>query len=98
MVSLFSVRGQATECLAELVGARGGPMVASDAFEAGDDIFYLHACHQPADALQIAIASAIKDHIVQSVVVRYVEFYSLTTCTACIVYIVFHIFMIVYLM
>ena len=71
MVSLFSVRGQATECLAELVGARGGPMVASDAFEAGDDIFYLHACHQPADALQIAIASAIELHMGDNAILHF---------------------------
>ena len=38
-------------------------MVASDAFEAGDDVLYLHACHQPADALQIAVASAIELHM-----------------------------------
>ena len=38
-------------------------MVALDAFETGNDIFYLHACHQSAEALQIAVASAIELHV-----------------------------------
>lgn len=38
-------------------------MVAPDAFEACDDIGHLHARHQSAKALQIAIASAIELHV-----------------------------------
>ena len=38
-------------------------MVAPDTFEACDDIGHLHARHQPAEALQIAVASAIELHV-----------------------------------
>ena len=38
-------------------------MVAPDTFEACDDIGHLHARHQPAESLQIAIASAIELHV-----------------------------------
>lgn len=46
-----------------MVGAGCGAMVAPDAFEACDDIGHLHARHQPAEALQIAVASAIELHV-----------------------------------
>lgn len=35
-------------------------MIALYAFKTGDGLFRLHACDQPADALQIAVAPAIE--------------------------------------
>ena len=46
-------------------------MVALDAFETGNDIFYLHACHQSAEALQIAVASAIELHMGDNAVLHF---------------------------
>lgn len=67
----FSARWQATECLAELVGARCRAMVALYAFEPGDDVGHLHALYQSAKALQISIASAIELHVGDDAVLHF---------------------------
>lgn len=45
-------------------------MVAPDAFEACDDVLHLHAGDESADALQIAVASAIELHVADNAVLH----------------------------
>ena len=42
-----------------LVGTGGGLEAAADALQPGDDILHLHADHQLADALKVAVTAAL---------------------------------------
>ncbi len=45
------------QCFGQLVGAGGALHAAGGAFQAGDDIVDIHALHQGADALEVAVAA-----------------------------------------
>ena len=79
------------QCLAQLVGAAGGATVAADMLQSADDLFDGHPFHQSADALQVAVAAAVEDHIVQRAVVAHVELNSLATCALCEILVVLHL-------
>ena len=51
------------QCAAELVGAGGGLSSAADAVEFRDDVVDFLAGDQPADALEVSVASAIKEDL-----------------------------------
>ena len=53
-------------CAAQLVGARCGLAVATDAFKACNDVLVFHSCYQAADALQVAVATTIELHFFQN--------------------------------
>ena len=57
------------QCAAELVGAGGGFAAAADAVEFLDDVIDFLACDQPADALEVSVASAIKEDLLNDAVV-----------------------------
>ena len=56
--------------LAQLVGAGRGAHAAAYALELLDDFFGLHAAHQAADALQVAVASVPDFHIAYDAVLH----------------------------
>ena len=59
---------------AELVGARCGLAVAAYAFEACNDVLIFHSGHQPAYALQVAVAATVELDIGEySVLARYLN-------------------------
>jgi hypothetical protein len=57
-----------------LVGAGSSLRTAANAVQPADDIVYLLTCHQSADALQVAVASAYEEYLLDDIVVvhRYV--------------------------
>ena len=57
------------QCPAELVGTGGGFAAAADAVEFLDDVVDFLAGHQPADALQVAVASAIEGDLLNNALV-----------------------------
>ena len=60
---------QRFQCAAELVGAGGGLAAAADAVEFGDDVVDFLAGDQAADALEVSIASAIKEDLLNNALV-----------------------------
>ena len=75
---LFLCQGsllQLFEGAAQLVGAGGAFAAAADAVDAGDDIVDFLATNQLADALQVAVASAKEEDLLDDVVLvgRYVD-------------------------
>ena len=77
-VGLFLCQGsllQLFEGAAQLVGAGGAFAAAADAVDAGDDIVDFLATDQLADALQVAVASAKEEDLLDDVVLvgRYVD-------------------------
>jgi len=59
---------QLLQCSAQLVGTGGALGTTADAVQAGDDIVYTLASHQLTDALQVAIASTQKEHLLDDIV------------------------------
>ena len=59
---------QLLQCPAELVGTRRALHAAADAVEATDDVVDLLAAHQLADALQVTVASAQEEYLLDDVV------------------------------
>ena len=57
------------QCAAELVGAGGGLASAADAVEFWDDVVDFLSDDQPADALEVSVASAIKEDLLDDAVV-----------------------------
>ena len=57
------------QCAAELVGAGGGFASAADAVEFGDDVVDLLACDQAADALEVSVASAHEEDLLNNALV-----------------------------
>ena len=57
------------QCAAELVGAGGGLASAADAVEFLDDIVDFLSGDQPADALEVSVASAIKEDLLNDALV-----------------------------
>ena len=57
------------QCAAELVGAGGGLPSAADAVEFWDDIVDFLSDDQPADALEVPVASAIKEDLLNDALV-----------------------------
>ena len=57
------------QCAAELVGAGGGLPSAADAVEFWDDIVDFLSDDQPADALEVSVASAIKEDLLNDALV-----------------------------
>ena len=57
------------QCAAELVGAGGGLASAADAVEFWDDIVDFLSGDQPADALEVTVASAIKEDLLNDALV-----------------------------
>ena len=57
------------QCPTELVGAGGGLPSAADAVEFLDDVVDFLAGDQPADALEVSVASAIKGDLLDDAVV-----------------------------
>ena len=57
------------QCAAELVGAGGGLPSAADAVEFWDDIVDFLSDDQPADALEVSVASAIKEDLLDDALV-----------------------------
>ena len=57
------------QCAAELVGAGGGLASAADAVELWDDVVYFLSRDQPADALEVPVASAIKEDLLDDALV-----------------------------
>ena len=53
---------------AQLVGTRGVFPAAADAFQAGQDFLDFHALDKASDALQVAVATAEEDDVVQTAV------------------------------
>lgn len=69
---LFRIRRavlQLLQCAAELVGARGRLAAAADAVEFADDIVNLLADDEAANTLQVAVASAQEENLLDDVVV-----------------------------
>lgn len=64
--------GEGGEGTGELIGAGGWLAVAADAFEAGDDVLYVHALYKASDALQVAVAAAGEAYVLEFAVF-YVE-------------------------
>ena len=64
----FQLSNYLTDGSAELVGARGVFPAAADAFQAGQDILDFHALDKASDALQVAVAAAKEDDVVQAAV------------------------------
>lgn len=60
---------QRFQCAAELVGAGGGFAAAADAVELRDDVVDFLSDDQPADALEVSIASAIKEDLLNDALV-----------------------------
>ena len=60
---------QRFQCAAELVGAGGGLASAADAVEFWDDIVDFLSDDQPADALEVSVASAIKEDLLNDALV-----------------------------
>lgn len=67
-----------------MVGARCVFVAASYAGEFGYDVVHFHAAHQCADALQIAVATANKLHVLECVAF-YLEVYQLAASALCFV-------------
>jgi len=63
------------QCAAELVGAGGGLASAADAVEFWDDVVDFLSDDQPADALEVPVASAIKEDLLNDALVidRYID-------------------------
>ena len=59
----------------KLVGTAGGSAGTADAVEFGNDLVDGHTFHQAADTLQIAVAAAVKNHIVENVIFPDFKFY-----------------------
>ena len=57
------------QCAAELVGAGGGLASAADAVEFLDDVVDFLSDDQPADALEVPVASAIKEDLLNDALV-----------------------------
>ena len=57
------------QCAAELVGAGGGLASAADAVEFWDDVIDFLSGDQPADALEVSVASAIKEDLLHDAVI-----------------------------
>ena len=53
---------------AQLVGTRGVFPAAADAFQTGQDFLDFHALDKASDALQVAVAAAEEDDVVQAAV------------------------------
>lgn len=66
---LFFATFQLFQCAAELVGAGGGLPSAADAVEFWDDVVDFLAGDQPTDALEVSVASAIKEDLLDDAVV-----------------------------
>ena len=60
---------QRFQCAAELVGTRGRFATAADAVEFWDDIVDFLSDDQPADALEVSVASAIKEDLLNDALV-----------------------------
>ena len=60
---------QRFQCAAELVGAGGGLAAATYAIEFRDDVVDFLSSNQPADALEVPVASAIKEDLLDDAVV-----------------------------
>ena len=60
---------QRFQCAAELVGAGGGLPSAADAVEFWDDVVDFLSDDQPADALEVSVASAIKEDLLNDALV-----------------------------
>ena len=60
---------QRFQCAAELVGAGGGLATAADAVEFLDDVVDFLSDDQPADALKVSVASAIKEDLLNDALV-----------------------------
>ena len=57
------------QCAAELIGAGGGFAAAADAVELRDDVVDFLSDDQPADALEVSVASAIKEDLLNNALV-----------------------------
>lgn len=51
--------------MTQLVGATCGASVAADAFQFLQHGVYFHPLHKAGDALKVAVAATIEDHVVQ---------------------------------
>lgn len=78
--------------LAQLVGARGWFLAAAYALQACDNLIGVHAFYEARDALEVAMATSNKMHVVKFVVVGQVEQYLDAACALCLV--IEHVFLI----